>query len=178
MACNKPMLAHKAIPEGKEHLVILQPKAQYTQGNLLILLEEFDNPIPITLSFSDKHIKAKRVFQINSRGPSFVADEITRASRGFSKTSRDMADFLDNVPPHKAIPISLSGGLASGMTAWKMEDDVYIRTTLTILSPAYKEKQSLGDLHVYRLHAIPSVLVSNESGVSNVSLELGGIHGR
>jgi intracellular multiplication protein IcmK len=77
---------------------------------------------------------------------------------------------LDGIAPNKAKPLSIPG---SNSQAWLAGDKIYLRTRLTLLSPAWVASMSSADgMNAYQIPKTPSILVGNSDGkIFNLRIE-------
>jgi intracellular multiplication protein IcmK len=77
--------------------------------------------------------------------------------------------ILDGVPPTGSQRLTVSGGDAR---AWLFKDKMYVRTNLTVLSPAWMATMVSADgTHAYEMQKAPVLLVSWHGKVMQLKVE-------
>jgi intracellular multiplication protein IcmK len=95
--------------------------------------------------------------QIDQRGPNASHDVISSDSLPPTSDSV-MLGFLDGVPPSEATRLRTSDG---NTQAWRYNDLLYVRTSKSLLSPAYLSKQSsVVGINLYVLNEAPVMVMS------------------
>jgi intracellular multiplication protein IcmK len=81
-----------------------------------------------------------------------------------------MISILDGTPTSSAVRLKVEG--TDGRTSvWKIEDRMYLRTPLTLLSPAWDSSVSSADgMKVYTVPSAPVVLLSDQGRMVSVSI--------
>lgn len=142
-------------PTNIEKLQALKP---YAYGNIVVELEGLPSTVTFMLSTgqsddNDIQIDAR----VMGRNPNAKPQVMV-----FDKMPEHdpmMGYFLDGVPPQGAQRLKIGGGAAE---AWKLGNALYLRTRLSILSPAFTNHVGSADgMHVYKFFSvIPSILAS------------------
>jgi intracellular multiplication protein IcmK len=146
--------------EGTSNIVTISSKQAYVPSNIAVTLLGAKVPVMITLSPSTGAVDFRVDAQIDQRGPNASYDVISSDSLPATSDSL-MLGFLDGVPPGEATKLRTSD---SNTQAWRYNDLLYIRTTRSLLSPAYLSKQSnVVGVNVYVLNESP-VMVMSGSG--------------
>ncbi|MCZ7861281.1 hypothetical protein O9X98_07645 [Agrobacterium salinitolerans] len=146
--------------EGTSNIVTISSKQAYVPSNIAVTLLGAKVPVMMTLSPSTGAVDFRVDAQIDQRGPNASYDVISSDSLPATSDSL-MLGFLDGVPPSDATKLRTSD---SNTQAWRYNDLLYIRTTRSLLSPAYLSKQSnVVGVNVYVLNEAP-VMVMAGSG--------------
>ncbi|MDW9479040.1 hypothetical protein GOB57_10230 [Sinorhizobium meliloti] len=146
--------------EGTSNIVTISSKQAYVPSNIAVTLLGAKVPVMITLSPSTGAVDFRVDAQIDQRGPNASYDVISSDSLPATSDSI-MLGFLDGVPPSEALKLRTSD---TNTQAWRYNDLLYIRTTRSLLSPAYLSKQSnVVGVNVYVLNEAP-VMVMSGSG--------------
>ncbi len=150
----------------KGHTIFIQSMKPYAHGNLAVRLWGLDTPVMLTLVSGQKNVDFRVDLQVAGRGPDakpVVIDAPTSAS-----VNPLLMNILDGVPPRGSIKLHISGGPAE---AWKVDNKIYFRTKLTVLSPAWVASVSSPDgTHVYELMLTPSILASQNGKTIDIKL--------
>jgi len=73
------------------------------------------------------------------------------------------------VPPKSSIVLHVAGGAAQ---AWLINNQVYLRTRMTVLSPSWITQLSSGDgMHVYVLPVSPVVLAMSHGQMVSLTVK-------
>ncbi|MCV9965075.1 DotH/IcmK family type IV secretion protein [Pararhizobium sp. BT-229] len=146
--------------EGTSNIVTISSKQAYVPSNIAVTLLGAKVPVMITLSPSTGAVDFRVDAQLDQRGPNASLDVISSDSLPATSDSV-MLGFLDGVPPSEASKLRTSD---ANTQAWRYNDLLYIRTTKSLLSPAYLSKQSnVVGVNVYVLNEAP-VMVMSGSG--------------
>ena len=104
---------------------------------------------------------------IRSRGPN-ARDDIVGATALEPTNDSTVQGFLDGLPPKGAISYSTTD---HDVEVWKFQDLVYVRTPLTLLSPAYIGKASnVSGVNVYTLNDAVSLNLSQDGVMKLVEI--------
>jgi intracellular multiplication protein IcmK len=147
-------------PGSPTNVLSLQSLTQYGYGNVVVRLQSMASPIVLVLQtgLDKKHENDMQVdFHVQGRSPSARPELITMQSLpGFDA---HMSDFLYGVPPSGARQMKVSGGIAE---AWIYNDALYVRTRVSILSPAFTDHVGSAEgIEVYKYaSAVPTLLAS------------------
>lgn len=154
-------------PKGS-HVMMLEPKAKFERGNLVVRLDGLATPIPLDLAPGDG--KAHGTFNavIPRNGPNAKP---TLIDRPLSAGDDALLAALTGVGPAGGVPVRVQGAPVD-TRAWRIGDDVYLRTSLNLLSPGYREATRGEGMSAFRLRFTP-VLILSDSG-SRVRVRLGG----
>ncbi|MCS4089500.1 DotH/IcmK family type IV secretion protein [Rhizobium sp. BK176] len=146
--------------EGTSNIVTISSKQAYVPSNIAVTLLGAKVPVMMTLQPSNGAVDFRVDAQIDQRGPNASYDVISSDSLPATSDSL-MLGFLDGVPPTEASKLKTSD---PNTQAWRYNDLLYIRTTKSLLSPAYLSKQSnVVGVNVYVLNEAP-VMVMSGSG--------------
>ena len=140
------------------NIVTLQPMKPYAYGNIVIELEGLPSPVTFMLSTGQSEENDIRIeARVAGHNPNAKPQSLV-----FNKMPEHdpmMGYFLDGVPPQGAQRLKIGGGEAEG---WKLNNALYLRTRLSILSPAFTDHAGSADgTHVYKFFSvIPNILAS------------------
>jgi Protein of unknown function (DUF3625). len=154
-------------PEGNTNIITISTKMAHVPSNIAITLVGAKVPILMTLDPSTGDVDYRVDAQIDARGPNATFDVISGSALAPTGDSVMLA-FLDGVPPDGAKRMKTG---SPDVQAWSYQDQLYVRTTRSLLSPAYVAKQSnVSGVNVYVLGEAPVLLVSDGGRMSTVTV--------
>jgi intracellular multiplication protein IcmK len=130
----------------------------FAVGNIAIKFKDLDTPVAITLAQgASRVVDYNKEFQLPGRGPLAQADAPAPAIQ--PEIEPALYDFLDGIPPAGAQAKQLTG--ANG-TVWLYHKAYYLKTTSTLISPAWQHRADASDgTTVYQLAPIPILVLSD-----------------
>jgi intracellular multiplication protein IcmK len=147
--------------------LMIQALKLYTYGNLAVRLKKLNTPVMITLIPGQKAVDYRIDMRIQGIGPN--AQTIPNEVGLPSSASDILLHVLDGVPPQGSERLTVSGGDAR---AWLYKNKMYVRTTLTILSPGWIGSMTSADgMHAYEMPKAPVLLVSWHGKVMQLKVE-------
>lgn len=147
--------------------LMIQSLKLYTYGNLAVRLRNLNTPVMLTLIPGQKAVDYRVDLRVQGYGPN--AKIISHDGVLPPSASDILLHVLDGVPPAGSRRLSVSGGDAR---AWLLNEKMYIRTNLTILSPAWLESMTSADgMHAYEMQKSPVLLVSWHGKVMQLKIE-------
>jgi intracellular multiplication protein IcmK len=158
-------------PEDGGHIVRITPMSAHGIGNLSIRLVDLITPVTMSIRTGLDKVHYRFDARIPKTGPLAAVPIIE--SGGLKATAGkddDMIGILDGTPASAAIRLKVEG--TDGRTSvWKIEDRMYLRTPLTLLSPAWDSSVSSADgMKVYTVPSAPVVLLSDQGRMVSVSI--------
>ncbi len=142
----------------KSHLLMLQATTLYQTGNFVVKLKGLDVPVMLTLITGQKIVDYRLDLRMQGNGPHAKAS----LGRSVSSISSELLNILDGIPSENHKQLQVTGGEAS---AWRIENRLYLRTHLTVLSPAWLSTLSSPDgTKAYELPYAPFILVNDNNG--------------
>lgn len=147
--------------------LMIQAMTQYRDGNLAVMLRGMNTPVIFTLVPGQKVVDYRVDVQVPRLGPN-AKSQVTQLP---TTANPQLLDILNNIPPAKAVKQNVTGGDAK---VWSLGKTYFVRTPLTIVSPAWVSKMSGADGHV-NAYELPkaSVLLAMDNG-RIVRLNVGG----
>lgn len=123
----------------KSNLLMIQATALYSVGNLAVQLQGLSTPVMVTLISGQKAVDYRIDLRIPGNGPN--------AKALLGRALPDSADpillnILEGVAPQGSTSLKISGGPAQ---AWYSGNHLYLRTRLTLISPAWISTMSSPD---------------------------------
>lgn len=149
------------------NVITLSPlTANAMAQNIVVTLQGLDIPVIFQIEAGDNSVDYRLDATIMKRGP-LAADSYTESSAP-EVGSPTMQAFIDGIPPTGATALTVS---EPDVQAWYYLKQVYLRTTLSVLSPAYTERAtSISGVVLYTLPAVPVILVSKGGVPSELAL--------
>lgn len=147
--------------------IMIQSNKLYTYGNLAIRLQGLNTPVMLTLIPGQKAVDYRVDLRIQGIGPNAKAAPM---EIGLPPSASDvLLHVLDGVPPPGSKRLVVSGGDAR---AWLFNEQMYVRTNLTILSPGWIGSMTSADgMHAYEMPKSPVLLVSWHGKVMQLKVE-------
>lgn len=146
------------------HIVRIMPLTRYANGNISVLLKDLTTPIVFRLA-ADTSTDVDMRF--DARVPKFgpgAKIPLVDHSRLEAGDETIMA-FLQNLPPKDAKRMKISG-LDDRTLAWSLGEHVYVRSPLSLLSPAWNASVNSSDgMAVYEIGTAPVLLMSDNGAV-------------
>lgn len=137
----------------KSNLLMIQATSLYNVGNLAIQLRGLETPVMVTLISGQKAVDYRIDLRIPGNGPNAKA----LLGRNLPQSADPaLLNILEGVPPAGNTILKISGGLAQ---AWLVSDHLYLRTRLTLISPAWIATMSSPDgMKAYEMPKTPLIL--------------------
>ena len=147
--------------------LMIQSNKLYTYGNLAVRLRDLNTPVMLTLIPGQKAVDYRVDLRVQGYGHN--AKNIPM-EEGIPAAANDvLLHILDGVPPDGSSRLTISGGDARG---WMHNDKMFIRTSLTVLSPGWIGSMTSADgTHAYEMQKSPVLLVSWHGKVMQLKVE-------
>lgn len=147
--------------------LMIQASKQYTYGNLAVRLRGLNTPVMLTLIPGQKAVDYRVDLRVQGYGPNA---KNTPLEEGIPPSVSDvLLHVLDGVPPAGSTRLVVSGGDAR---AWLLNERMFVRTNLTILSPGWIGTMTSADgMHAYEIQKSPVLLVSWHGKVMQLKVE-------
>lgn len=147
--------------------LMIQASKLYNYGNLAVRLRGLNTPVMLTLIPGQKAVDYRVDLRIQGYGP--LAKNMPM-EEGIPPSANDvLLHVLDGVPPQGSQRLVVSGGDAR---AWAINDKMFVRTNLTILSPGWIASMTSADgTHAYEMQKSPVLLVSWHGKVMQLKVE-------
>lgn len=145
--------------------LMVQALDHYQGGNLAVMLKGLDTPIMLTLMPGQRAVDYRTDIRVPRLGPNANP---TYAGLP-DAASPHLLDVLDGVPPAGAQQVQVQGGEAE---AWLIDNHIFMRTPLTILSPAWIAATSSADgTNAYELPNTPVILASQNGAMVKLTVQ-------
>lgn len=150
-------------PESGGHIVRITPISAHGVGNMSIRLVDLMTPVTVRLVTGIDEVHYRFDARIPRPGPNAKTPLIQYGGlKAVAGRDDNMTGFLDGTPPKEAVRVVVTG-TDGRTTAWKVSDQLYLRTPLTLLSPGWDSSVSSADgMNVYTLNHAPVILLSDE----------------
>lgn len=147
--------------------LMIQATKLYNYGNLAVRLRGLNTPVMLTLIPGQKAVDYRVDLRVQGYGPNAKSMPM---EEGIPPAANDvLLHVLDGVPPQGSTRLTVSGGDAR---AWLLNDKMFVRTTLTILSPGWIGSMTSADgTHAYEMQKSPVLLVSWHGKVMQLKVE-------
>lgn len=150
-------------PEAGGHIFRITPLSEFAYGNMSIRLLELKTPVTFMIRTHRDGVHYRVDARLQQLGP-MATPPIIAGSSGptIAAGDSDLAAILDGMPPEDAMRMDVSG-VDGRTTAYLLNDMVYVRTPLSLLSPAWdKSVKSADGMNVYTLENSPVLLLSDQ----------------
>lgn len=147
--------------------LMIQASKLYTYGNLAVRLRGLNTPVMLTLIPGQKAVDYRVDLRVQGYGPNAKSMPM---EEGIPPSANDiLLHVLDGVPPAGSARLVVSGGDAR---AWLLNEKMFVRTSLTILSPGWIGSMTSADgTHAYEMQKSPVLLVSWHGKVMQLKVE-------
>jgi intracellular multiplication protein IcmK len=154
-------------PQKGGNTLMVQAMSPYTYGNMAVKLQGLSTPVMLTLIPGQKEMDYRVDLHVEKDGPNAKASV---GSNGLpAPASNVLLTVLNGVTPKGAKVLNTSD---PDTEAWLMGNNLFLRTKLTVVSPAWISMMRSADGTVaYEMQKTPSVLVSEEGKLVNLKVE-------
>lgn len=149
--------------QASSHVVRVMPLTRYGTGDLSILLKDLPTPVIFRLVAGGPTVDLRYDARVPKFGPGAKVPLIERPR--LEAGNQTIMMLLDNAPPKDAKRLHVSG-VDERTMAWMFDDHVFVRTPLTLLSPAWDASVSSADgMTVYEIGDAPVLLMSDNGAM-------------
>lgn len=151
----------------KGNTLLVQALGRYNSGNLAVMLKGLNTPIMVTLMPGQRAVDYRIDMRVPKMGP-----EANPNLAGLPQTENSsLMSVLDGVPPTGAHALIIHGADAQAQ-AWLLKGHIYMRTRMSILSPAYISTMSSADgTHAYEIQSTPVILALSRGQTIKMTIE-------
>jgi intracellular multiplication protein IcmK len=147
-------------PEEGGHVIRVVPMSAHGIGNMSIRLVDLITPITLSLATGLDETHYRFDATIPEMGPLAKPPLIEKTGLSGIAGDATMVNVLDGVTPTQATVLKVDG-VDPRTKAWEIGGKYYIRTPLTMLSPAWQASaQSADGMNVYVMAETPVLLLS------------------
>lgn len=151
------------------HVVRVMPLTRLATGNLSILLKDLPTPVIFRLSSGGSTVHMRYDARVPKLGPN-AKPPLIAGGRGVSAGDATIVAILENAPPQGAKRLKVAG-LDARTMAWQLNEKVFLRTPLTLLSPAWNASAASSDgMTVYEIGDAPVLLMSDNGAMVRARL--------
>ena len=150
-------------PEDGGHMLRIVPRSSHGTGNVSMRLVDMISPIMLRLTTGLDWVHYRLDIRIPKAGPLAKTPIIEYGGlKAVAGKDQQLVSVLEGTAPPDAEKMTVQG--ADGRTtAWNVGGRTYLRTPLTLLSPAWEASVAAADgTTVYSLSNAPVVLLSDE----------------
>ena len=152
------------------HVVRVVPLARVGTGNLSILLKDLSTPVIFRLSTGGPTFHMRFDARVPQIGPNAKTPLIKYRRTGPVAGDAVISMILENAPPKEAKRLKV-GGVDARTMAWQLGGKVFVRTPLSLLSPAWNASASSSDgMTVYEIGDAPVLLMSDNGAMIRARL--------
>jgi len=152
------------------HVVRVVPLSRVGTGNLSILLKDLSTPIIFRLSSGGSTFHMRYDARVPQIGPNAKTPLIKYRRTGPAAGDAVISMVLENAPPKEAKRLKV-GGVDARTMAWQIGEKVFVRTPLSLLSPAWNASASSSDgMTVYEIGDAPVLLMSDNGAMIRARL--------
>lgn len=142
------------------HVVRVMPLTRFGYGNLSVILQDLPTPIIFKLATGGTTVDYRFDARVPRLGPNAKVSLIDRKN-SLRAGSAEIMTFLDNAPPPHAKRVRINGADPRTL-AWTVDNRMFVRTPLTLISPSWDASVSSADgTTVYELNETPVLLMSD-----------------
>lgn len=157
-------------PEEGGHIIRITPMGHFARGNMVIRMLTLKTPLTVTLETSRDIVQYRVDARIPEYGP-FATTPLMQGGKTLVAGDAVLTGLLDGVAPNGMTKLSVAG-VDGRTTAYQMSGTTYVRTPLTLLSPAWQSSVSSADgMNVYALSAAPVLLLSDGGEFARATLK-------
>lgn len=152
------------------HVLRIIPQTRFGRGNLSVRLVGLPTPVTFRIEAGGNEVYYRYDARLPQSGP---GAKMPLIAQGFSGKAGDttLMAVLEGVPPGGAKKMEIAG--ADGRTrAWKINELIYLRTPLTLLSPGWDASvRSADGTNVYVLTDAPVLMLSDNGQMIRAKLK-------
>ncbi len=158
--------------DNRSNIMFIQSNKKYASTNLVLQMANLNIPVLFTVVADQSEVFYRLDLRIPRQGPNSETSGVllsSNASLPHGTNNLTMTNLLDNIPPANSKKLSVEGGEAS---AWQLDDHLFLRTKLTVLSPKWGAVVSSSDgMHVYDMQSTPVVLASQNGKTVQLTMK-------
>ncbi len=169
-AGNFSVIETEASPDQYTHVLKISPESEFAYGNMSIDMLALQTPIIITLEANRDIVHYRFDAVIPDYGPLAKAPIINTGGMASTGNNKDMSSALEGVFPQGSVRMDVSG-VDRRTSAYRYNGRTYVRTPLTLLSPAWSSSVSSADgTKVYEIDNAPVLLLSDRGQMVQAQL--------
>jgi intracellular multiplication protein IcmK len=142
--------------DGKSNVLLIQAKSPYGDSDLVIRLAGLMTPLTLELVAGQRVVDFRTDIHVSGIGPN--AKEMPTGTGLPNSANQLLLNVLDGIAPPGSKLLAVTGG---DCQAWLLDDKMFLRTRLTVLSPGWVGRMVSPDgMFAYEIQKSSSVLVS------------------
>lgn len=132
--------------------LLIQAASYYKRSNLAVILKNLNTPVMLTLLSGQEAVDYRVDLRVPGMGPNAMLIQ-----SGLPESANPvLLDVLNGIPPKGSKTLRVTGG---DCQAWLLGNKLFLRTTLDVISPAWKSvMSSIDGTHAYELQPAPVIL--------------------
>jgi intracellular multiplication protein IcmK len=152
-------------PEEGGHVIRITPLSAHGIGNISIQLVDLITPITFSLNTNLEETHYRFDARIPKLGPMASVPIISHGGLSAVAEDEGLISFLEGTPPSDAVRMNVSG--PDGRTKiWEIGEEYFLRTPLSLLSPAWNSSiKSADGMNVYALSKASVILLSDNGKI-------------
>lgn len=153
----------------KGNTLLVQAMSFYKRSNLAVILKGLNTPVMLTLISGQEAVDYRVDLRVPGMGPNAVY-----VQNGMPDAANPMLlDVLNGIPPNGSKTLKVVGG---DCQAWLLNEKLFLRTSLDVISPAWKAvMNSMDGTHAYELQPSPVILALQHGKDKTITLTLEGL---
>ena len=162
---------HSCVPVKGSNVLQITPLSLAPRGGMLVSLQGAPKPLAFLIVGGRDRYDADISIRVAERGPNARVRIDTRP--GVPVTGAPyMNAMLAGVAPADARPLSVEGVSPDDIRAWRLGDEVYLRTRHVLMSPPWSASESgEGGVTIYALPTTPVILLSIDGRTISAQLK-------
>ena len=157
---------------GDAHILYITPMREHANSNILVHLMDSPNPVVIQLisdpsSKSDRRHEGIVNFMVRAHGPNAKQPMFASIRPTINEV---MMALLDGTPPEGASLLKTKQAV-NGVSLWKINDKMYMRSSHTLRWPAYTAFAESSGTYVYEMTPVPSIMISENGHSVSIILD-------
>lgn len=153
-------------PKDGSNKVGLSPVTSYAAGNISVTVDKVSTPISLTVLSGQREVDYRVDVQV--KGAHSGAPRTGSAGALPGQVSNLLIGLLEGVAPEGAKQLLTS---SADVQAWDYKSNFYVRTSITLLSPAWLEMQRSADgTTVYQIARTPVIVGLRNGGTVQINL--------
>lgn len=151
----------------KSNMLLVQAVTEYKSGNLAVMLRGLNTPVMLTLLPGQRAVDYRVDLRIPGMGPNGAPAAMPELLPGASNPI--LLEVLNGIAPQGSRALRVEGRDCS---VWLLNNKMYLRTRLTVLSPAWVSTLSSADgMHAYEMPPTPVVLASENGKMVKLNIQ-------
>ncbi|KXV49950.1 type IV secretion protein DotH [Gluconobacter albidus] len=161
---------YTCVPYAGSNTINIEPLSLAPRGGLLVTLKNAPKPISFLLLAGRGTYDDNLTVRVNEDGPNARQEAAPEAAPGTAEPF--MNAMLSGIAPASAVPQSVEGLSPDEVRAWRMGNELYLRTRLALMTPAWDSSERGEDGYtLYAFRQTPYILLSDSGRTVSASLK-------